>query len=61
MKIFECVKKPDWNDPKNYDLPNDIIDTIDEMNYEERELSSVWISELLATYPRKKYPPVLFN
>lgn len=61
MKIFECVKKPDWNDPKNYDLPEDIEDAIAEMNHDERELSAVWIAELLAIYPRKKYPPVVFN
>lgn len=61
MKMFEDIKKPDWNDPKNYELPNDILDAIDEMDFEERELNSLWISELLAIYPRKKYPPVLVN
>lgn len=61
MKIFEITKKPDWNDPKNYELPDYIEEALDEMNYEEKELSSAWISILLATYPRKKYPPVLVN
>lgn len=61
MKMFENAKRPDWNDPKNYDLPDDIEDIIDAMDYDERELSSVWISQILAIYPRKKYPPVLVN
>lgn len=61
MKIFECIKKPDWSDPKNYDLPEEIEEIIENMNHEEKELSSAWISFLLATYPRKKYPPMLIN
>ena len=61
MKILEFVRKPDWNDPKNYDLPVHIEIALDEMSDEDKSFNSIWISHLLATYPRKKCPPILIN